>query len=94
MNHLPVFILCLLAFGALAASTDRAQETLFGRELAARVGRRLRGAAWMLLLLALAVVVRSQGWGLGLVSYSGYTSLAAGLVFMVLVALARRRGAR
>lgn len=93
MNHLPVFILCLLAFAALAAATDRAQETLFGRALGARAGRLLRKAGWMLLLLALAVAVRSQGWGLGLVSYSGHTSLAAGLVFVFLVFLARRRGA-
>ncbi len=30
--------------------------------------------------MTLAIIVMRQGWGLGLVSYSGYTSLAAGLV--------------
>ena len=45
-------------------------------------------------VLALAVAVRAQGWALGLVSYSGHTSLSAALVFGLLIVQARRKGRR
>ncbi len=94
MNHLPVCLLCIGAFALLACAVERPQENLFGRTLASAPSRALWWAGWAVLAAALAVVVRSQGWALGLVAYSGYTSLAAGLVFCALVVLERRRSAR
>ena len=91
MNHLTVFVLCLLAFAALALAMERHQESLFGRALASGRTRSLRIAGWGALALALLVVVRAQGWALGLVSYSGHTSLAAGIVFSALLVYKRRR---
>lgn len=90
MNHLGVQLLALLAFGVLALAMERHQESVFGRLLARRSTRCLRLAGWLLLALALFVAIRGQGWGLGLVSYSGHTSLAAGLVLGVLIARERR----
>ena len=69
---------------------ERHQEALFHRQLSLRATRGLRIAGWLGLLAALAVAVRSQGWSLGLVSYSGHTSLGAGLVYGALIAFERR----
>lgn len=85
MNHLPPFLCCLAGFSALALAMDRPQEQVWNRTLAPRVVRRLRMAGTILLLAALAWLVRWQGWGLGLVAYSGHTSLAAGVVFCALL---------
>ncbi len=49
---------------------------------------------WGALVLALAIIVQAQGWGMGLVSYSGHTSLAAGIVLGALIVHSRRRGRR
>ena len=89
MNQLIVLLLCLLAFGALALAMERHQQDLFRRSLLARTTRWLRVTGWSALVLALFVVVRGQGWALGLVSFSGHTSLGAGLVFGVLLAYGR-----
>ncbi|OWT73560.1 MULTISPECIES: DUF3325 domain-containing protein [unclassified Achromobacter] len=91
MIHLWTLLISVAAFAALAFAMDRHQEDLFGRALSARVTRLLRILGWTGLLLALWVIVGRQGWGLGLVSYSGCTSLAAGLVFLALVVHDRRR---
>lgn len=85
MNHLGIFLLSLLGFAALALATERQQEIHLGRTLSASGTRRLRIAGWTGLLLALGVAVGSQGWAMGLVSYSGHTSLCAGLVFSALL---------
>lgn len=94
MTHLPPFLCCLAGFAALALAMDRPQEQLWGRTLAPRAVRRLRIAGTVLLLAALGWLVRGQGWGLGLVAYSGHTSLAAGVVFGALVMHDRMRGRR
>jgi hypothetical protein len=83
--HLLTLLICILAFAALALGMARHQEAVFGRELQASTARTLRSAGWCGLALALAIIVARQGWGLGLVSYSGHTSLAAGLVYVALV---------
>ncbi|NYT79738.1 DUF3325 domain-containing protein [Alcaligenaceae bacterium] len=90
MIHPVLLLLALGAFASLALATERQQETVFRRSLPARTTRVLWFAGWALLLVALFVAVRSQGWSFGLVSYSGHTSLAAGLVFVGLVVLGRR----
>lgn len=90
MTHLPAFLLCLLAFAALALAMERPQKDIFGRLLSPGATRLLRTAGWGALVFALWFVVERQGWGLGLVSYSGYTSASAGLVYVALVLHGRR----
>ncbi|MDM0047252.1 DUF3325 family protein [Variovorax dokdonensis] len=90
MSHLAIFVPCLLGFALLALAMDRHQEALFKTALPARATLGLRLGGWIGLLLGLFVAVRAQGWSLGLVSYSGHTSLCAGVVFVVLLLLQRR----
>ena len=94
MSHLAILLLCVFGFAALAVVMERHQEDLFGRPMVPATARSLRVAGWAALLLSLAVAVRAQGWALGLVSYSGHTSLSAALVFGLLIVQARRKGRR
>lgn len=94
MSHAPVFLTCLLAFACLALAMPRHQLDALGRELPASASRALRSGGWLALLAALALAVRGMGWGLGLVGYGGHTSLAAGLVFIGLLARQRQRARR
>ncbi len=89
--NLVVAVLCLGGFAALAIATQRQQHALLGRGLARHTCRRLRVGGALLLLVALAVLIDDRGWGLGLVMYSGHTSLAAGGVYCALIMTARRR---
>lgn len=91
MTHLLTALLSLGGFAALALAMERHQEDLFGAPLPAARTRLLRAAGWLLLLLALGVAVRSHGWSLGLVAYSGHTSFGAGVVFVALIWADRRR---
>jgi hypothetical protein len=94
MTHLTTFLLSTLGFAALALAMERHQEDLFGHALAKTATRWLRVAGWAALALALVLIVQAQGWGVGLVSYSGHTSLGAGLVFAALVVIERTRSRR
>ncbi|MBV7486277.1 DUF3325 domain-containing protein [Bordetella sp. BOR01] len=94
MNHLAVQLLSLLAFGALALAMERHQEDFFERPLSPTTTRWLRLTGWLALVLALLAAILGQGWALGLVSYSGHTSLAAGLVFATLLVWQRRKTRR
>jgi TRAP-type C4-dicarboxylate transport system permease small subunit len=85
MIHLPALLCCLLGFLALALAVERQQDDVFGRLLSPRMTRLLRLAGACALVAALWLLVAAQGWGLGLVSYSGHTSLAAGVVYVSLV---------
>lgn len=85
MNHLLPILLCAVGFTALACAVGRQQDRLFGAALRSSVTKGLRLIGACTLLSALVVVVAQQGWGLGLVMYSGYTSLAAGLVYCALL---------
>lgn len=91
MSHLPAFLLCLAGFTALAAAMDRPQRDVIGRALPAGATRALQVAGSCALLLALGFLVAAFGWGLGLVMFSGHTSLTAGIVHCALIAYARRR---
>lgn len=88
--HLLAALLCLGGFAVLAAATERQQQGLLGRDLPRAMSRALRIMGAILLLVALAVLVGNEGWGMGLVMYSGHTSLAAGCVYSALIMLARR----
>jgi len=92
MLHLAVFLCCLAGFIALALAMDRPQETVFGQTLSHPTITALRAVGSGLLVLALGGLASWQGWGLGLVIFSGHTSLAAGVVFCTLIVLERRRG--
>lgn len=94
MTHLSAFLLSTLGFAALALAMERHQEDLFGHALATTATRGLRVAGCTALALALVLIVQAQGWGVGLVSYSGHTSLGAGLVFGALVVVERTRSRR
>ena len=91
MTHLGIWLVSLLGFGALALAMDRNQRNVLGQRLTKRATLSLRLFGWSSLMLALALAVHGQGWALGLVSYSGHTSLAAGLVFGTLVVIDRRK---
>jgi hypothetical protein len=90
MTHLAVLLLSLLAFMALALAKKRHYKDVFKRPPAPATMRRLRVAGWSALALALGIVVGREGLGLGLVIYSGHTTLAAGLVLGGLIAHGRR----
>jgi len=92
MTHFASLLICVGAFAALAMATERAQPMIRSARVASRDNVRSRTSCWALLLASLAIVVGAQGWGLGLVSYSGHTSVAAGLVFLGLIARQRRKG--
>ena len=94
MTHLAAFLFSTLGFAALALAMARHQEDLFGHALAMAATRWLRMAGVAALLLALVLIVKAQGWGVGLVSFSGHTSLGAGLVFGALVVIERTRPRR
>ena len=83
--HLVAAVLCIGGFAALAIATERQQHALLGRVLGRRTSRAFRIGGAVLLLAALAWLVDDRGWGLGLVMYSGHTSLAAGCVYCALV---------
>jgi hypothetical protein len=90
MTSFLMLILCILAFACLAFAMERHQDAAFGRILSRwRIGA-LRMAGWSGLCLTLAIMVASEGWAVGLVRYSGITSLAAGLIYATLIMIERR----
>lgn len=91
MTHLLAFALCLAGFVALACAIQRQHRDLFKSPLSRTTKYVLRTVGTCFLLLALAVLVGWRGWSLGLVMFSGHTSIAAGFVFCILAAYAGRR---
>lgn len=90
MSHFVTFALCLAGFAALALSTERQQEAFFKTVSPTRT-RNGRIVGWTTLAVALGATVMHQGWGFGLVDYSGQTSMAAGLVYLTLILVKRRQ---
>jgi hypothetical protein len=93
MIHLSAFALCLAGFTTLAFATRRQQRDIVGRSLPLITVYVLRAAGTCALLSALGILVASYGWGLGLVTFSGHTSMTAAVVLCVLIGYART-GAR
>lgn len=89
MNNITALLVCVFAFGALAAATERHRTVFFAGPVSPALVRALRAAGWAGLLLALWIAVAHQGWALGLVHYSGQTSVAAGLVHAALIVRGR-----
>lgn len=91
MRHLLPFVLCLAGFAGLALATERQQRTCFGGPLRAVTTYVLRAAGVSVLLFALGILITWQSAGLGLVTFSGLTSLTAGIVYCALLGVARTR---
>jgi hypothetical protein len=89
MTHLLAFALCFAGFTALAFAMHRHQRDIVGRSLPSTTIRVLRLVGTCALLFALGVLVVWRGWGLGLVMFSGHTSIAANLVLFALIGSAR-----
>ena len=89
MIHLLVSVLCLAGFAALAFATHRQQRDVFGKLLRLTTTYFLRMAGACALFLALGILVAEKGWSIGLVMFSGHTSIAAGIVFCALIGRAR-----
>jgi hypothetical protein len=85
MMHFLVLIACLAAFATLAMATRRQQRDLFGGPLSRAATMTLRLCGFSGLLFALSMLVKTEGFGLGLVMFSGHTSLAAAVVYLALV---------
>jgi len=91
---IPVLLLCVFAFACLAMAMDRHQETVFGKALSGAASRGFRSGGWCGLVVALWLIVAARGWAMGLVCYSGMTSLAAGVVYCAVVSYERRLAGR
>jgi hypothetical protein len=89
MNHLAAFALCLAGFTALAFASRRQQRDIVGKALRTTTTYALRVAGACTLLLALGFLVAEKGWSIGLVIFSGQTSIAAGIVLCALIGQAR-----
>jgi hypothetical protein len=89
MNHLPAFVLCLAGFTALAFAMRRQQRDIIGRPLRLTTTYALRVVGACALLLALGILIAGQGWSIGLVIFSGHTSMTAGIVLCGLIGHAR-----
>jgi hypothetical protein len=89
MSHLLPFALCVAGFAALAFAVRRQQRDIIGRPLPMRVTYALRVAGAGAMLLALGFLVAAKGWGIGLVIFSGQTSIAAGFVLCALIGQTR-----
>lgn len=91
MTHLLAFALCLAGFTALALAMRRQQRDVIGRAFRLPTTYALRAAGGGMLLLALGILIGWYGCGLGMVTFSGHSSLAAGVVYGGLVGYAGLR---
>jgi high-affinity Fe2+/Pb2+ permease len=88
MIHLLSFALSLAGFTALAFAMRRLQRDVIGRSLRLATTYALRVAGACALLFALGILVAWHGWSLGLVMFSGHSSVTAGIVYCMLVGYA------
>lgn len=89
MTHALVLLTSLAGFAALALANDRQQDAIVGRALPCSASRLLQVFGTAALSGAYALAVWLWGFGLGTVTYSGHTSVAAALVFLAFVTGAR-----
>ena len=73
----------------MAFAVRRQQRDIVGRVLRSSTTSALRTAGAVALLLSLGFLVADKGWGIGLVIFSGQTSIAAAIVLCVLIGQAR-----
>ncbi|MDR5734792.1 DUF3325 domain-containing protein [Caballeronia sp. LZ025] len=86
MMHIIALLCCVASFACLALTMERHQRPILRGHT-----RSLRVAGWCGLLLALVIAVANEGWAMGLVRYSGNTTLGAGVVYLALIAYERFR---
>ncbi|XIA67978.1 DUF3325 family protein [Bradyrhizobium sp. TZ2] len=67
----------------------RQQRDIIGRSLRLATTYVLRVSGACILLFALGILVAWHGWSLGLVMFSGHTSITAGIVLCALIGHAR-----
>ena len=94
MKHFLACVLCLAGFAALAFAMHRHQRDIIGRSLPLSTTRFLRVVGTCAPLFALGVLVTAYGWGLGLVMFSGHTSISAGVVLCALIRHVRTHARR
>lgn len=89
-----LFLLCTLAFFCLAMAMERQQETWLGhiRTRAYAVGMRCVGV--LSLAVVLVLLISAKGAGVALVIFSGYITLGAAFVFVLLLAVDRTATAK
>ena len=93
-HHALILALATPGFAALALAMERHQQDVLGRLLKPRTTRGLRAGGWLLLLLALGHALHHLGGPIGIVTWVGHLSLAAGLIHVTLILLDRRKAAR
>ncbi|WP_432787225.1 DUF3325 family protein [Oligella sp. MSHR50489EDL] len=69
---------------------SRHQENLFGSSRSLLFTRCIRCVGWLILFFAVVVAIMNFGLPLGLIAYSGYTSLGAYLIFLMLLYIERK----
>lgn len=80
-----IALMCALtAFALFGLSMDDHHQRRFGTRPAPSRKRRMRSAAWGLLIIALPLAAGSHGWIFGPVLWFGLIMLAAGAVFLFL----------
>ncbi len=89
MRHLLSLAPCLAGFSTLAFAMRRQQRDVLGRSLRPATTYILRVFGACALLSALGILVAWHGWSLGLVMFSGHTSIISGVVYCTLVGYAR-----
>ncbi|WP_250454509.1 DUF3325 domain-containing protein [Caballeronia sp. ATUFL_M2_KS44] len=89
MTPMLAVVVCIASFSCLAMAMERHQLTLFKRLMTRGQTHAFRIAGWCGLAFALWMLVANEGWAMGLVRYSGCTSLGAGIVYIALIACER-----
>jgi hypothetical protein len=84
MLHLLILALLLTAFACLATTSERHRPAAFRKKYRG-LALSIYLCAWLLLALALVIAVQTIGWALGLVIWFGHASIAAALVYCLLV---------
>lgn len=91
MTNMLAAVVCIVSFSCLALAMERHQSALFKRLMTRGQTHAFRFAGWCGLAFALWIPVTNEGWALGLVRYSGCTSVGAGIVYIALIAYERVR---
>ncbi|WP_263262661.1 DUF3325 domain-containing protein [Pseudomonas sp. RIT-PI-S] len=73
-------MLCYAGFSALCLAMERHHLDLLGARPGAARQRALRLSGWVLLAVAMAVLIASGGWAMGLIRFCGLAMASAGLL--------------
>ncbi|KAB7769736.1 DUF3325 domain-containing protein [Xanthomonas maliensis] len=90
MNALPVLALNFSALVALCLAMDKHHVEVRARTPTTAGAKRLRALGWLVLLLAFALAVHAQGWGIGSLLWLGTLTATAALLALWLLPYRRR----